>query len=95
MGAALIDSFVKLAPWHIVKNPVMAVVWIGTLITAIAALAGCTTPGFGWAVTLILFFTVVFANFSDALAESRGRGQAGFLRRARKDLVARRLDAGG
>lgn len=93
--AALIDSFVKLAPHHIVRNPVMAVVWVGTLVTAVATLGGWTTPGFGTAVTLILFVTVLFANFSEALAEARGRGQAASLRRARKDLVARRLGPGG
>lgn len=89
---ALIDSFVKLSPQHVVKNPVMAVVWLGTVLTAIATVAGWTSTGFGWAVTVILFLTVLFANFAEAVAEARGRGQAASLRRARKDLVARRLD---
>lgn len=92
---ALIDSFKKLAPQHAVKNPVMAVVWLGTVLTAIATLAGWTTAGFGWSVTLILLVTVLFANFAEAVAEARGRGQAASLRRARKDLVARRLDKAG
>lgn len=91
----LVDSFVKLAPHHIIKNPVMAVVWLGTLLTAVAALAGWASAGFGWAVTLILFVTILFANFAEAIAEARGRGQAASLRRARKDLVARRVDKSG
>ena len=92
---ALIDSFKKLAPQHAIKNPVMAVVWLGTLVTAGATIAGWASTGFGWAVTLILFVTVLFANFAEAVAEARGRGQAASLRRARKDLVARRLDKSG
>ncbi|CAN7211304.1 potassium-transporting ATPase subunit KdpB [Pseudorhodoferax sp. LjRoot39] len=91
---AIIDSFVKLAPQHVVRNPVMAVVWLGTVLTLVATLAGWTTAGFGWAVTLILFATVLFANFAEAVAEARGRGQAASLRSARKDLVARRLKDG-
>ena len=89
---ALINAFIKLAPQHIIKNPVMAVVWLGTLVTAAATLAGWAQPGFGWAVTVILLITVLFGNFAEAVAESRGRGQAASLRRARKDLMARRLD---
>ena len=92
---ALIDAFVKLAPQHILKNPVMAVVWVGTLLTGAATLAGLVAPGFGWAVTAILFVTVLFGNFAEAVAESRGRGQAASLRRARKDLMARRIDDHG
>ena len=92
---ALADAFRKLAPQHIVHNPVMAVVWLGTVLAAVATLAGATSPGFGWAVTAILFATVLFGNFAEAVAESRGRGQAASLRRARQDLVARRLDASG
>jgi len=89
---ALIDSFKKLAPQHAIRNPVMAVVWLGTLVTAVATIAGWASTGFGWAVTIILLVTVLFANFAEAVAEARGRGQAASLRRARKDLVARRLD---
>ncbi len=89
---ALIASFVKLAPQHIVRSPVMAVVMAGTLLSALIALFGDGDKGFAWAVTLILFVTVLFANFAEAVAEARGRGQAASLRRARKDLVARRLD---
>ena len=92
---ALIEAFVKLAPQHILRNPVMAVVWFGTLLTGAATLVGLAEPGFGWAVTAILFITVLFGNFAEAVAESRGRGQAASLRRARKDLMARRIDDAG
>ena len=70
----------------------MAVVWLGTLLTAGLTLAGTTPPGIGGSVTTLLFVTVLFANFAEAVAEARGRGQAASLRRARKDLVARRID---
>ena len=94
-SSALVSAFIKLAPQHIIKNPVMAVVWLGTLITAIATLAGLAKPGFGWTVALILLITVLFGNYAQAVAESRGRGQAASLRKARKDLMARRLDGKG
>ena len=95
LAPALVDAFVKLAPRHIIRNPVMAVVWLGTLVTAGATLADQARPGFGWAVTLVLLITVLFGNFAEAVAESRGRGQAASLRRARQDLTARRLDPAG
>ncbi len=85
------DAFVKLAPRHIVKSPVMAIVLGGTLLSALITAAGAAPAGFGWAVTAILLVTVLFGNFAEAAAEARGRGQAASLRRARKDLVARRL----
>jgi len=91
LRAALKGAFVKLVPQSAFRNPVMAVVWLGTLVTAGFTLAGRTAPGFGWTVTALLFVTVLFANFAEAVAEARGRGQAASLRRARKDLVARRL----
>ncbi len=95
LQTALIDAVRKLTPQHIIKNPVMAVVWLGTLVTAAATLAGWAQTGFGWAVTVILLITVLFGNFAEAVAESRGRGQAASLRRARQDLTARRLDPAG
>jgi len=95
LKSAVIDAFMKLAPRHAIRNPVMAVVWAGTVVTAVTTLSGHTGAGFGWAVTLILFVTVLFANFAEAIAEARGRGQAASLRRARKDLIARRLDEAG
>ncbi|MEN5116352.1 potassium-transporting ATPase subunit KdpB [Luteimonas sp. TWI662] len=92
LRAAARHAFVKLAPQHALRNPVMAVVWLGTLMTAALTVAGrASSPGLGWAVTGLLAITVLFANFAEAMAEARGRGQAASLRRARQDLVARRV----
>ena len=93
--SALINAFIKLAPQHIIKNPVMALVWLSTVLTAVATMAGWTSPGFGWSVTFVLLVTVLFSNFAEAIAEARGRGQAASLRRARKDLMARRVNKSG
>ncbi len=95
MRAALRDSFLKLSPRHLVKSPVMAVVLLGTVLSALITVTGQASPGFGGSVTVILLVTVLFGNFAEAIAEARGRGQASSLRRARKDLVARRLGIGG
>ena len=92
LRASIRDAFLKLAPQHIIKSPVMAIVLAGTLLAALITAAGAAPAGFGWAVTAILLVTVLFGNFAEAVAEARGRGQAASLRRARKDLVARRLD---
>ncbi|WP_254776657.1 potassium-transporting ATPase subunit KdpB [Lysobacter sp. cf310] len=92
---ALLESFRKLSPRQALRSPVMAVVLLGTILSALITF---TTPGhlgFGIAVTLVLFVTVLFANFAEAVAEARGRGQAASLRAARRDLVARRLDDNG
>ncbi len=88
---AAVAAFVKLSPAHLVKSPVMAIVMLGTLLAALLTATGETPMGFGIAVTLILLVTVLFGNLAEAVAEARGRGQAASLRRARKDLVARRL----
>ena len=93
MRSALRDAFLKLSPRHLLKSPVMAVVMAGTVLSAVITLAGEASPGFGGAVTAILFATVLFGNFAEAIAEARGRGQAASLRRARKDLVARKVDS--
>ena len=92
--SALRDSFLKLSPRHLVKSPVMAIVLLGTVLSAIITVAGAATPGFGGSVTAILLATVLFGNFAEAIAEARGRGQASSLRRARKDLVARKVATG-
>ena len=95
LRAAIFESFRKLAPRQTLKSPVMAVVLIGTLLSALITVATATHAAFGIAVTLILFVTVLFANFAEALAEARGRGQAAALRAARRDLIGRRLDDAG
>ena len=85
----------KLSPRHAIKSPVMAIVLFGTLISALITLTGHAPLGFGLAVSAILLVTVLFGNFAEAVAEARGRGQAASLRAARKDLIARKLDADG
>lgn len=82
----------KLSPAHMIKSPVMAIVWLGTVLAILITLAGIGDLRFGIMVSLLLLITVLFGNFAEAIAEARGRGQAASLRRARKDLVARRLD---
>ncbi len=82
----------KLSPRHAIKSPVMAIVLLGTLISALITATGHAPLAFGIAVTIILLVTVLFGNFAEAVAEARGRGQAAALRAARKDLVARKLD---
>lgn len=88
---ALLESFLKLSPVHAFQNPVMAVVWLGAVIAAVLTVIGASDRRMGIAVTSLLIVTVLFANFAEAVAEARGRGQAASLRKARRDLVARRV----
>src|SRR5262245_58204386 len=93
---AVVASFAKLDPRHQVKNPVMFVVLVGSLLTTglfVQALLGHgeASAGFILAVSLWLWFTVLFANFAEAMAEGRGRAQADALRKARREVVARKL----
>ena len=86
---ALVDAVKKFNPRDQVKNPVMFVVLIGSVITLIEAIAH---PGiFTWSITIWLFLTVAFANFAEAMAEGRGKAQADTLRRMRTDTEARLL----
>jgi K+-transporting ATPase ATPase B chain len=86
---ALVDSFKKLNPAIQIRNPVMFVVLVGSVITFIEAIAH---PGiFTWSITIWLFLTVIFANFAEAMAEGRGKAQADTLRRMRSETEARRL----
>jgi K+-transporting ATPase ATPase B chain len=98
LGQAAVASLRKLDPRHMAANPVMFVVEVGSLLTAalwvrdlIARPAGAAPLWFTGAVSLWLWFTVVFANFAEAVAEGRGKAQAQTLRRMRRDTVARRL----
>src|SRR5512136_71197 len=93
---AILDSFIKLDPRRMVRNPAMFVVEVGRLLTTvlwIQALVGKgeAPAGFIGAVALWLWFTVLFANFSEAVAEGRGKAQAEALRKARQDTPAKRL----
>ncbi|WP_024300194.1 potassium-transporting ATPase subunit KdpB [Methylomicrobium lacus] len=94
---ALLDAFRKLSPRQQAKNPVMFVVYIGSLLTTflwIQSLRGQgeAEPGFTLAVALWLWFTVLFANFAEAVAEGRSKAQAAFLRSAKRDIAAKKLD---
>src|SRR5580658_1564054 len=93
---AIASSFAKLDPRHQVRNPVMFVVEVGSVMTTalwVQALAGQgeAPAGFILAISLWLWFTVLFANFAEAMAEGRGKAQADSLRKARKDVQAKRL----
>jgi len=95
---AMKQSFVKLAPGVQVKNPVMLVVYIGATLTTILFFLSFVgirdeKAGYTLAIALILWFTVLFANFAEAIAEGRGRAQAASLRSARKDVKAKKLSS--
>lgn len=85
------QTFYKLLPQYAFKNPVMACVWFGTLFSFIATVLGTTSLVFGLLISLILFMTVLFANYAEAVAEAKGRGQAASLRQARENLMANRV----
>ena len=98
LGPAAIDSLRKLAPRHVARNPVMFVVEVGSVLTTliwlrdlVAAPPGAAPGWFTLSVSLWLWFTVVFANFAEAVAEGRGKAQAATLRKMRKETTARRL----
>ncbi len=93
---AMVESFRKLDPRHQVRNPVMFVVEVGSVLTTglfIQALFGKgeAPAGFIFAISAWLWFTVVFANFAEAMAEGRGKAQADALRRARRETNAKKL----
>src|ERR1700691_3989724 len=99
IGVAVKDSFKKLNPRTLMKNPVMFVVEVGSVITTydlvrdrIQHLSGF---GFELQITLWLWFTVLFANFAEAMAEGRGKAQADTLRKARAETVAKRIRQDG
>src|SRR5512139_1684748 len=95
---AVVDSFLKLNPVTLMKNPVIFVVEVVSVVVTIRIVADIASGGpiaFDTAIALGLWFTVLFANFAEAMAEGRGKAQAETLRRTRADLVARRLTPGG
>ncbi|MCH8611535.1 potassium-transporting ATPase subunit KdpB [Arsenicicoccus dermatophilus] len=87
--AALPDALRKLDPRHVVRSPVIFVVWIGTVLTTVLCLTDPTVFAVG--VTLWLWATMVFANLAEAIAEGRGKAQAATLRQTRTETPARRL----
>ena len=102
---ALGDAFTKLDPRAEAKNPVMFVVWVGSVVTTIIFLASfipaANVPMGGWEraftgqIALWLWFTVLFANFAEAIAEGRGKAQADELRKTRTTTKAKRLNKTG
>ncbi|HUA15649.1 MAG TPA: potassium-transporting ATPase subunit KdpB [Verrucomicrobiae bacterium] len=88
---AILDAFLKLHPRKMMGNPVMFVVEIGSVITTVLLFKGGGALKFNLQITLWLWFTVVFANFAEAMAEGRGKAQADTLRRARSETMANRI----
>ena len=99
LSRAVVDSFRKLNPRTMVKNPVMFVVEVGAVLTTIQLIWNAVHHagqfGFGLQITLWLWFTVLFANFAEAMAEGRGKAQADTLRKARAETEAHRLRGDG
>ncbi|MGO9826351.1 MAG: potassium-transporting ATPase subunit KdpB [Terriglobales bacterium] len=88
---ALVDAVVKLDPRTMMKNPVMFVVEVGSVVTTLLLLQKTQSFAFNLQITLWLWFTVLFANFAEAMAEGRGKAQADTLRKARSETEAKRL----
>jgi potassium-transporting ATPase ATP-binding subunit len=100
LGPAVWDSLKKLSPHKVCKNPVMFVVEVGAVLTTILWFRDIfsTSPSeplwFTGQVSLWLWFTVVFANFAEAVAEGRGKAQAANLKKMRREIMARKMEAG-
>jgi K+-transporting ATPase ATPase B chain len=99
MRRAAVDALVKLAPRTMMKNPVMFLVEVGSVLTTILLISdtirGIGHFSFDLQITLWLWFTVLFANFAEAMAEGRGKAQADALRKAKADTTAYRLNKSG
>jgi len=99
LGRAIKASFVKLSPSTLVKNPVMFVVEVGAALTTIFVVrdiwVGARGLSFGIQIALWLWFTVLFANFAEAMAEARGKAQADTLRKTKTDAMAKRILSAG
>src|SRR3989475_5999070 len=99
MRRAIRESFVKLNPRMVAKNPVMFVVEVGAALTTVFVIKDAFTGTggllFGIQIALWLWFTVVFANFAEAMAEARGKAQADNLRKTKTDTVAKKILPGG
>lgn len=94
ISQAIKASFVKLNPVSLVKNPVIFIVWTGALLTTVTVIKEVFSGDFSifnFQITLWLWFTVLFANFSEAIAEGRGKAQAESLRKNRTQTMARKI----
>ena len=96
------EAVVKLKPQLMIKNPVMFTVEIGTVVMLIVTILSLINPdlgegsfGYNLAITILLFLTVLFGNFAEALAEARGKAQAATLRKTREETTARRVKSDG
>src|SRR5215831_16103131 len=92
---AVRESFVKLNPRLVAKNPVMFVVEVGAALTTVFLIKDAVTGArgllFGTQIALWLWFTVLFANFAEAMAEARGKAQADALRKTKTDTIAKKI----
>jgi K+-transporting ATPase ATPase B chain len=99
VGRAVRESFVKLNPLTLLKNPVMFVVEVGAALTTIFLIrdvfVGARGIAFSLQIAIWLWFTVLFANFAEAMAEARGKAQADSLRKSKTDVIARRMTLAG
>ena len=99
LSTAVLDAVRKLSPRVMARNPVMFVVLVGSVLTTCTCIRDLATGhgpyGFSIATTLWLWFTVLFANFAEAVAEGRGKAQAAALRKMRAETTARRLGPSG
>src|SRR5262245_14597483 len=99
VAQAALDALRKLNPRRMIRNPVMFVVMVGSAFTtvlwvhALLTGRGDANAGFVFEIALWLWFTVLFANFAEAMAEGRGKAQADALRKARRAVMAKRLSA--
>src|SRR6185503_17290756 len=98
---AIVDSFKKLNPRKMMGNPVMFVVEVGSVLATVQLIRGIVAPvpsvtntSFELQITLWLWFTVLFANFAEAMAEGRGKAQADNLRRSKTETIAHRIVSG-
>lgn len=93
---AIKDSFIKLDPRIQVKNPVMLLVYVSAILTTLLSILAIfdikdSSGGYTLAIAIILWFTVLFANFAEAIAQGRGKAQADALRAAKKDVIAHKI----
>src|SRR5262249_13202934 len=96
MKRALVDAFYKLDPRREIRNPVMFTVYVGSILTTLLWVLSLNSTGeepswFIFAVSIWLWFTVLVANFAEAMAEGRGKAQADALRRARQEVPAKKV----
>ncbi len=96
LKSAILNSFIKLTPQHQIRNPVMFTVYVGSLLTSVLFIQALFGHGeapacFIFAITFWLWITILFANFSEAMAEGRGKAQAQALRKARHEIQAKKL----